>query len=117
MIGSADSIAGEIHMMRDPVETTSAAAPSAINNCWATIGVQGDASCVELEQHAHCRNCPVYAAAARMLLDRELPSGYVASWTDHFSEVTEIRESRTRSAIIFRLVTEWFALPTNVFDE
>jgi len=39
--------------------------PAIVNACWTTIGVRGDASCPELKQHVHCRNCPVYSAGAR----------------------------------------------------
>ena len=34
-------------------------------DCWNKIGVSGDLSCPELNTHIHCRNCPVFAAAAR----------------------------------------------------
>ncbi len=36
----------------------------AIDDCWNRIGVRGDGSCPELKRHIHCRNCPVYSAAA-----------------------------------------------------
>ena len=33
------------------------------------------------ETHVHCRNCPVFAAAARAFFDRPAPEGYLAEWT------------------------------------
>ena len=52
-----------------------------LDDCWNRIGVRGDASCPELARHVHCHNCPVHAAAALALLDREPPEGSGAAWT------------------------------------
>ncbi|WP_454689387.1 chemotaxis protein CheW [Achromobacter aloeverae] len=41
-----------------------------IDDCWNRIGIRGDQSCPRLREHIHCRNCPIYAAAATRLLDR-----------------------------------------------
>jgi chemotaxis-related protein WspD len=30
-----------------------------LDDCWNRIGVRGDGSCRELEQHIHCHNCSV----------------------------------------------------------
>jgi chemotaxis-related protein WspD len=88
-----------------------------INDCWNKIGVHGDASCPELKQYAHCRNCPVFSAAAVTLLDRDAPAGYIVDWTSHFAKTIEVEEPDTHSAVIFRLGAEWFALPALIFDE
>ncbi len=42
-------------------------------DCWNRIGVNGDRSCPELTSFVHCRNCPVFAAAARSFFDRPAP--------------------------------------------
>ncbi len=42
---------------------------------------RGDGSCPELTEYIRCRNCPVFAAAARALLDRPLPADYAAEWS------------------------------------
>jgi chemotaxis-related protein WspD len=94
-----------------------ASADRAPDACWSRVGVRGDRSCPELVQHVHCRNCPVFASAARQLLDRPLPSGYVRSWSSHFGAAKAASKAGTRSAVAFRLGSEWFALPTEVFDE
>jgi chemotaxis signal transduction protein len=39
-------------------------------SCRLTIGVWGDSSCALLQEHVHCRNCPVYARGGRLLLAR-----------------------------------------------
>lgn len=90
---------------------------AALNDCWNKIGVHGDGTCPELERHVHCRNCPVYSAAAARLLDSELPAGHLAEWTGHFSGVQKTEEAGTHSVVIFRIGAEWLALPTAVFSE
>jgi chemotaxis-related protein WspD len=84
--------------------------------CWNRIGVQGDGSCPELVQHIHCRNCPVFSAAAAHLLDREIPAGYLAEWTAHHAAPQPPLASDLQSVVIFRLGVEWLALPTRVLD-
>jgi chemotaxis-related protein WspD len=91
-----------------------------LDDCWNRIGVemQGDASCPQLEQYAHCRNCPAYSAAAMGALDREPPAGYLAAWTGHFADAKpRVAAAETHSLLVFRLGSEWFALPTEVIDE
>ncbi|MFA6960699.1 MAG: chemotaxis protein CheW [Opitutaceae bacterium] len=90
---------------------------AALNDCWNKIGVRGDGSCPELERHVHCRNCPVYSAAAARLLDSELPAGHIEEWTGHFSEKQKVEEAGTHSVVVFRIGAEWLALPTAVFTE
>jgi chemotaxis-related protein WspD len=82
-----------------------------MDNCWATIGVRGDASCPDLQQHVHCRNCPVYSTSAMRLLDAEPPAGELAKWTSHFAERKHVKELGTQAVVIFRVGAEWLALP------
>jgi chemotaxis-related protein WspD len=89
----------------------------AVHDCWNRIGVSGDASCPELRQHVHCHNCPVYSAAARTLLQRELPEGYLQDATVHFAQKKVLEEEDAQSVVIFRIGPEWMALPTIVFQE
>ena len=49
--------------------------------CWTRIGVWGDRTCAELSRVSHCRNCEVYAAGGRKLLDRPVFEDYAESWT------------------------------------
>jgi len=101
-----------------------------VNDCWRHIGVDGDGSCVELEKVIHCRNCPVYSAAGRSLLEREAPSDYLNEWTAVLAtpqeqpswdaEQAAFRVGRavdTLSVVIFRLGNERFALPVRVLQE
>jgi chemotaxis-related protein WspD len=100
---------------------------SGIDKCWNRIGVRGDSSCPELPKHGRCLNCPTYTTSARALLDREPSAGYLAEWTRHFAQsaartIVSVQDGKAarpgvRSVIIFRVGTEWLALPTAVFAE
>ncbi|HLG56489.1 MAG TPA: chemotaxis protein CheW [Vicinamibacterales bacterium] len=85
--------------------------------CWNTIGVHGDGSCPELATHVHCRNCPVYSAAALTLLDRAPAAADIADWTGHFARTKAVDEHDTQSVVIFRIGHEWLALPAPVVEE
>jgi len=88
-----------------------------IKDCWNTIGVRGDASCKELVQHIHCRNCPVYSSAAAHLLDREPTADYVAHWTEQARRAKGLVEQDAISVLIFRIRSERLALPTKALTE
>jgi chemotaxis-related protein WspD len=87
------------------------------NDCWNKIGMRGDASCPELKIHIHCRNCPVYSAAAIEILDRELPANYLEQWTRYIAKEQPAAQGDMQSVVVFRIASEWFALPTSVFKE
>ena len=53
-----------------------------IGDCWNRIGVNGDRTCPALEEHVHCRNCPVFAGAARGSSTARPPTGYLAEWAE-----------------------------------
>ena len=88
------------------------------NDCWNRIGVSGDGTCPELAKVIHCRNCPVYAAGGRSLLERVPPADYLREWTQALAEAKDEDEAQdTLSVLIFRLGIEWLALPTHVCQE
>lgn len=60
---------------------------------------------------------PARAAAALALLDREAPPDYLADCTRHMAHAPEARRADAGSVVIFRIGTEWLALPTPVFQE
>lgn len=85
--------------------------------CWAEIGISGDRSCPRMKKYIHCRNCPVYAAAGRSLLEREVAPQQVRAWTDRLAQN---RTERTRggvSVLAFRLGQEWLAVPSRALAE
>lgn len=80
------------------------------DHCWRKVGVTGDRTCPVLADVVHCRNCPVFVAASRALLQREVPDGYAADLqTD--AEGPPSVSGHERSYVVFRIWDEWFALP------
>jgi chemotaxis-related protein WspD len=99
-----------------------------LDDCWNRIGVRGDASCPRLAQHGHCRNCPVYADAAALLLDRPLvvqAAAQAAPGADPIASPSRRRPQAgaahvthaagTVSVLVFRIGDEWLAVPTGAF--
>jgi chemotaxis-related protein WspD len=101
-------------------------------DCWSRIGVSGDRSCPELSSFVHCRNCPVFGAAARAFFDRPAPQGYLSSWSQWLANVVGHPEDDERrneigkesesveekvSVLIFRLGAEWLAFRTQTVAE
>ncbi|WP_126455754.1 chemotaxis protein CheW [Sulfuriflexus mobilis] len=94
-------------------------APAVITDCWNTIGVWGNSPerCARLEELIHCHNCEVYSNAGRMLLNRAAPSGYEDEWTDVLSKEIVSPAENLESVVVFRLGTEWLALPVVMIKE
>lgn len=96
--------------------------------CWNQIGIAGDQTCPDLQTHIHCRNCPVFALAARAFFERPADPHYLAEWTQWLGRSAETASQRSSSAaeltgpdqislLIFRLGKEWMALPTQTVSE
>jgi chemotaxis-related protein WspD len=79
-------------------------------SCWTTIGVWGrdEPRCAELERVVHCRNCEVFARAARSLLDREPPPGHGGEAA--VTAPVHADQRRAEPALVFRLGEEYLAL-------
>jgi len=96
-----------------PLIPRDAASAEALDHCWRRIGVQGgDQSCERLLTALHCRNCPVYADAARQLLGRPAEVETNTDWQRDLR-----RSGRTRTALVFRVGTQWLGLPPDVVAE
>ncbi|SHH12848.1 chemotaxis protein CheW [Massilia sp. CF038] len=87
-----------------------------LSDCWNRIGVAGDKSCPKLEQHIHCRNCEVYAEAARRNLQRPVNEGYRDEWAARLREVQHDKATNDSAALVFRIGREWLAFPAAVVD-
>ncbi len=85
---------------------------SDVDDCWNRIGIRGDKSCGQLPEHVHCRNCPVYAAAAKRILDRLPPQ-----MDEVDGDAAEVVGANPSSLLVFRVHREWLGLPTRALDE
>jgi chemotaxis-related protein WspD len=84
-----------------------------LDHCWRRIGVVGgDHSCERLAEALHCRNCPVFAAAARSLLQRESAAEPTPEW-----RAPDARREGRASALVFRLGAQWLGLPPDLVVE
>ena len=92
--------------------TDATASLSGVDDCWNRIGIRGDKSCAQLAEHVHCRNCPVYAAAAKRILDRLPPS-----MQEDVEAAPQQHGANLSSLLVFRLHREWMGLPTRSLDE
>ncbi len=88
-----------------------------VDDCWNRIGVNGDRSCAELEEHVHCRNCPVFARAARGFFDRRAPEGYLAEWAEWLGRPAEAASGEDSALLVFRLGVEWLAMALSAVSE
>ncbi len=85
-----------------------------IDDCWNRIGVwsKTGASCPLLVEAIHCRNCELYSAAGRLLLEREAPLEYKQQWAKRYAQPLERTLRRGTSFTVFRIGMEWLAIPT-----
>jgi chemotaxis-related protein WspD len=91
--------------------------PVEVADCWNQIGVNGNQTCRELTRYTHCHNCPVHSAAAVRFLDRPLSAEDRRAWTEHYAHEKRLAAPAKTSALLFRLGSEWLALPTTAFQE
>jgi len=103
--------------MGNNLNTLANTSPAFVNACWTTIGVRGDGSCPELKQYVHCRNCPVYSAGAMQALDAEASIDDLTQRSSHFAQPEHLKELDTQSIVIFRVGSEWLALPAPCVTE
>jgi chemotaxis-related protein WspD len=125
-------MAGNGEQFRPPVHDAIVGCKPGDDNCWSQIGVSGDRTCPELNSYIHCRNCPVFATAARTFFDRPAPEGYLAGWSRWLdgsigqtaSEEAVVQtkidwqaQEESLSVLIFRLGSEWLAFRTQTIAE
>jgi chemotaxis-related protein WspD len=85
--------------------------------CWKNVGVMGDRSCGELQRVGHCRNCKLYAMAAKNFLNRPMAQGYQEELAALLGQPREVAQTTEMQAVaIFRLQQEWFALAADLFQ-
>lgn len=79
--------------------------------------MSGNGRCRELLWYVHCRNCPVYSAAAVQLLDRPVTEEHRREWTARYAQRHQITTPARISVVVFQVSGEWLALPTPAFQE
>ncbi|OZI46701.1 chemotaxis protein CheW [Bordetella genomosp. 5] len=89
-----------------------------VDDCWNRIGIHGDGSCERLREHVHCRNCAVYASAARQLLDRiPVQTASAQSVAPLSAPLWHASDERALVVLVFRVAREWLALPSRALIE
>lgn len=92
---------------------------SALDDCWNRIGVwsKSGASCPKLEEYVHCRNCRLYSAAGRKILDRPAPDEYRLEWAQRYAAPKPVKDVGENSILLFRLGDEWLGLESCYIKE
>jgi len=85
--------------------------------CWKQIGVWGDRSCPKLQERSHCRDCTTYSQEGRALLNREAPDTYLVEWVSLLAQEREAVSRDQKTVQVFRLMSEWLALPAHCWVE
>lgn len=62
-------------------------------------------------------NRPAQRAATADLLAYAVPGDYTAQWTEHVARPVQEADGETTSAVIFRIGSEWLALPAAAIQE
>lgn len=90
-----------------------------INDCWNSIGIWGKKSqrCEHLKTLIHCQNCEVYSSAGSQLLDRPAEVSYLTEWEQNLNKPRIESNKNLKSALVFRMGDEWFALASNYVKE
>jgi len=88
-------------------------------DCWNKIGVWGDQTprCERLQKLIHCHNCSVYSQAGSRLLNRQAEADYLAEWQKNLSLPRHEIQVHLKSALVFRMGDEWFALGSRFVKE
>src|SRR5437868_100730 len=87
------------------------------DHCWPRIGVWGDGTCPELPRVGHCRNCDVYGASGRRLLDRPAPAGYIDTWTEMLAQEKDAARPSTIAHLVFRVGATWLGVRAAIMRE
>ncbi len=90
-----------------------------INDCWNKIGVWGSKSprCEKLKRLTHCHNCEIYSQAGSQLLSRPAEESYLLEWKNNLNQPRQEKNINLKSALVFRMGDEWFALASKLVKE
>lgn len=85
--------------------------------CWREIGVYGNRNCHRLKEYVHCRNCPVFAGAARESLARPMGEHKAEEMILWQAKNADRRAQLRKSVVVFKLGSEWLGLDSNLVLE
>jgi chemotaxis-related protein WspD len=85
--------------------------------CWKQIGIWGDRSCSRLGELSHCRDCAIFSQEGRTLFNREPPRNYLTEWVSMIAQEQETISRDEKVVHVFRLMSEWLALPAYCWVE
>lgn len=90
-----------------------------LDDCWNKIGVWGDQTprCERLKELIHCHNCKIYSQAGSRLLSRPAEDSYLAEWQNNLSKPRHKVQNKLKSALVFRMGDEWFAMASRFVRE
>ena len=93
--------------------------PLTINDCWNTIGVWGNKTprCERLKKIIHCHNCDIFSQAGSQILNRPAEENYLTEWKNNLNQTRQTKSINLKSALVFRMGDEWFALPSKFVKE
>jgi len=93
--------------------------PVKINDCWNKIGIWGTQTprCERLQKIVHCHNCDIYSQAGSQILSRPAPENYLTEWKENLSQDRAEKNINIKSALVFRMGDEWFALASKFVKE
>ena len=89
-----------------------------MTDCWNQIGVWSgrQSKCEKLQQVVHCRNCDVYTKAGKRVMQLTVPKEYLEQLSKSYSRIPPVNDKKHLSVVVFRLGSEWFCLPTTIFE-
>ncbi|CAM2065503.1 Chemotaxis protein CheW [Sulfidibacter corallicola] len=88
-----------------------------VDDCWSRIGSSGDSSCPLLAEVIHCRNCAVFARAARAFFERPLADQPPQQRAEAPSPLETAPAPETESGVVFRVGNALFAMETSALLE
>ncbi len=82
-------------------------------SCWSSEGLWGDMTCPRLKELGHCFNCEVYAAAGKVLFDKDATKrrrDFPLETVRQTPDISEEAKGKTASYFLFKLGCENFAI-------
>ncbi|NOX25662.1 MAG: hypothetical protein GXP59_06040 [Deltaproteobacteria bacterium] len=105
--------------MLEKQRPTKANADNPPDGCWGRIGEKAprDRRCERLSEMIRCRNCPVFIAAGRRLLNRPLSEEYQRQLTERYGLPIINAKTKAMKSFVFRVGHEWLGIHSALIRE